>query len=89
MLAEALPRTGVLESQRWDTQRSRLDSPGQLRSWEAAVPGPSDRQSSRGQQGLPREGKQWREAFRADVSMTEGFGHQESADLFPAKALHR
>ncbi|NXN01937.1 PPN protein, partial [Sylvia borin] len=74
VLPEALPRTGVLESQRWDTQRSRLDSLGQLRSWETAVPGPSDRQSSSGQQVLPREGKQWREAFGADVSTTEGFG---------------
>lgn len=79
----------MLESQRWDTRRSRLDSLGQLRPWEPAVPGPSDRQSSSGQQVLPREGKQWREAFRADVSMTERFGHQESADLFPAQALHR
>uniref|UniRef100_A0A803W5P1 Papilin n=1 Tax=Ficedula albicollis TaxID=59894 RepID=A0A803W5P1_FICAL len=35
VLPEALPRTGVLGSQRWDTQRSRLDSVGQLRSWEA------------------------------------------------------
>lgn len=76
------------ESQRWDTRRSSLDRPGQLRSWEA-VPAPSDRQSSSGQQGLPREGKQWREAFGADVSMTGGFGHQESADLFPAQALRR
>ncbi|NWT09893.1 PPN protein, partial [Vireo altiloquus] len=58
VLPESLPRTGVLERQRWDTGRSRLDSLGQLRSWEAAVPGPSDRQSSSGQQVLPREGKQ-------------------------------
>ncbi|XP_039561522.1 papilin isoform X4 [Passer montanus] len=84
MLPEALPRTGVLES-----QRRRLDRVGQLPSWETAMPGPSDRQSSSGQQVLPREGKQWREAFGADVSVTEGFGHQESADLFPAQALHR
>ncbi|NXT64172.1 PPN protein, partial [Chaetops frenatus] len=68
MLPESLPRTGVLESQRWDTRRSRPGSLGQLRSWEAAVPGPSDRQSSSGQQVLPREGKQWREAFGADGS---------------------
>ncbi|NWY43688.1 PPN protein, partial [Sylvia atricapilla] len=68
VLPEALPRTGVLESQRWDTQRSRLDSLGQLRSWETAMPGPSDRQSSSGQQVLPRQGKQWREAFGADGS---------------------
>ncbi|NXB42773.1 PPN protein, partial [Leucopsar rothschildi] len=77
VLPEALPRTGVLGSQHWDTQRSRLDSLGQLHSWEAAVPGPSDRQSSSGQQVLPREGKQWREAFGADASVTEGFGHQD------------
>ncbi|XP_031966948.1 papilin isoform X4 [Corvus moneduloides] len=89
MLPESLPRTGVLESQRWGTQRSRLDILGQLRPWETAVPGPSDRQSSSGQQVLPREGKQWREVFGADVSMTEGFGHRESADLFPAQSLHR
>ncbi|NXC93011.1 PPN protein, partial [Certhia familiaris] len=68
VLPEALPRTGVLESQHWDTQRSRLDSLGHLRSWETAMPGPSDRQSSSGQQVLPQEGKQWREAFGADGS---------------------
>ncbi|NXB77545.1 PPN protein, partial [Donacobius atricapilla] len=68
MPPEALPRTGVLESQRWDTQQSRLDSLGQLRSWETAMSGASDRQSSSGQQVLPREGKQWREAFGADGS---------------------
>uniref|UniRef100_A0A674GFP4 Papilin n=1 Tax=Taeniopygia guttata TaxID=59729 RepID=A0A674GFP4_TAEGU len=89
VLPETLPRTDVLESQRWDTQRSRLDSLGHLHSWETAMPGPSDRQSSSGQQVLPWEGKQWREAFGADVSVTEGFGHQESADLFPAQSLHR
>ncbi|XP_018763142.2 papilin isoform X4 [Serinus canaria] len=84
VLTEPVPRTGVLES-----QRSRLDSLGQLSSWDTALPGPSDRQSSSGQQVLSREGKQWHEAFRADVSVTEGFRHQESADLFPAQALHR
>ncbi|KAL9849555.1 papilin isoform 1-T1 [Geothlypis trichas] len=85
VLPEALPRSsGILES-----QRSRLDRLGQLRSWYTALPGSSDRQSSSGQQGLSREGKQWREAFGADVSVTEGFGHQESANLFPAQALHR
>ncbi|KFZ68884.1 Papilin, partial [Podiceps cristatus] len=56
---------------------------------DARGPGPSGRQSSRGQQLLPREGKQWHKASGADVSMTEGFGHQVSADLFPARALHR
>ncbi|NXQ01791.1 PPN protein, partial [Vidua macroura] len=64
VLPEALPRTDVLESQRWDTQRSRLDSLGQLHSWETAMPR-LDRQSSSGQQVLPREGKQWHEAFGA------------------------
>ncbi|NWI02089.1 PPN protein, partial [Tichodroma muraria] len=68
VLPEALPRTGVLDSQRWDAQQSRLDSPGPLRSWETATPGPSGRQSSSGQQVLPREGKQWREAFGAHGS---------------------
>ncbi|NXD22650.1 PPN protein, partial [Spelaeornis formosus] len=71
VLPEALPRTGVLERRRWDTQRSSLGSLGQLHSWETAVPGPSHRQSSSGQQLLPREDKQWRETFGADVSMTE------------------
>ncbi|NXY24678.1 PPN protein, partial [Atrichornis clamosus] len=66
VLPESLPRTGVLESQRWDAQQSRLDSLGQLRSRETAVPGPSERQSSSGQQVLPRESKQWRKAFGAD-----------------------
>ncbi|NWY95072.1 PPN protein, partial [Loxia curvirostra] len=61
VLPEPVPRTGVLES-----QRSRLDSLGQLRSWDTALPGPSDRQSSSGQQVLSREGKQWREALGAD-----------------------
>ncbi|NXR18212.1 PPN protein, partial [Cinclus mexicanus] len=68
VLPEALPRTGVLESQRRNSQQSRLDSLGQLNSWETAVPVPLDRQSSSGQQVLPQEGKQWREAFRADAS---------------------
>ncbi|NXV07223.1 PPN protein, partial [Cettia cetti] len=58
VLPEALPRAGVLESQRWDTQQSRPGSPGQLRSRETAVPGPAGRQSSSGQQGLPWEEKQ-------------------------------
>ncbi|NWW39094.1 PPN protein, partial [Panurus biarmicus] len=80
VLPEALARTGVLESQHWDSQRSRLDSLGQLRSWETAMPGPSDRQGSSGQQALSQEGKQWREAFGADVSVTEGFVHQKSAN---------
>ncbi|NWH86147.1 PPN protein, partial [Aegithalos caudatus] len=65
VLPEALPRTGVLESQRRDTQRSRLDSLGQLRSWETAMPGPSDRRSSSGQQVLPQEGKQGEEDSRS------------------------
>ncbi|NWV64315.1 PPN protein, partial [Malurus elegans] len=68
VLPESLPRTGVLDSQRWDIRRSRLDSLGQLRSRETAVPGPLERQSSSGQQVLPQEGKQWRKAFGADGS---------------------
>ncbi|NWS84558.1 PPN protein, partial [Toxostoma redivivum] len=75
VLPEALPRTGVLGSQRWDTQQSRLDSLGQLRSWEAAVPGPSDRKSSSGQQVLPGEGKQTRgdEGSRSANGITFSF----------------
>ncbi|NWU01608.1 PPN protein, partial [Urocynchramus pylzowi] len=73
VLPEALPRTGVLESQRWDTQPSRLDSLGQLRSWETALPGPSDRQSSSGQQVLPREGKQGEEGSRIANGITFSF----------------
>ncbi|NXH66643.1 PPN protein, partial [Hydrobates tethys] len=56
-LPESLPRTGVLESQRWGTQQSRADSLSQPRLWDAAAPGPSERRSSGGQQVLPREGK--------------------------------
>ncbi|KAJ7403200.1 Papilin [Pitangus sulphuratus] len=89
VLPESLPRTGVLESQRWNTRQSRLDSLSQLHLRETAVPGPAESQSSSDQQVLPREGKQWHKAFGDGVSMTEGFGHQESADLFPAQALHR
>ncbi|NXR83135.1 PPN protein, partial [Pycnonotus jocosus] len=73
VLAEALPRTGVVESQRWNTQRSRLDSLGQLRSWEGAMPRPSDRQSSHGQQGLSREGKQGEEGSRSANGITFSF----------------
>ncbi|NWR29159.1 PPN protein, partial [Tachuris rubrigastra] len=65
VLPESLPRTGILESQRWNTRQSRLDSLSQLRLWERAVPGPSESQSSSGQQVLPREGKQWHKAFGA------------------------
>ncbi|NXK13894.1 PPN protein, partial [Herpetotheres cachinnans] len=68
VLPESLPRTGVRESQHWGTQQSRLDSPSQLHLWETAVPGPSERQRSSGQQLLPREGKQWHKAFRAGGS---------------------
>lgn len=89
VLPESLPRTGVLESQRWSTQQSRADSLSQLHLWETAVPGPSDRQSSSGQQMLPHEDKQWHKAFGADVSMMEGFGHQTAVDPFPARALRR
>ncbi|NXB58383.1 PPN protein, partial [Struthidea cinerea] len=70
VLPESLPRTGVLESQRWDTRQSRLDSLGQLRPWETAVPGPSDRQSSSGQQVLPWEGKQGKEGSRSANGIT-------------------
>ncbi|NXD79466.1 PPN protein, partial [Halcyon senegalensis] len=76
VLPESLPRTGVQESQHWSTQQSRPDSLSQLHLWETAVPGPSERQSSRGQLVLPHEGKQRHKAFGADLSMTEGFGHQ-------------
>ncbi|NXM17263.1 PPN protein, partial [Ploceus nigricollis] len=73
VLPEALPRTGVLERQHWDTQQSRLDSLGQLHSWETAMPGPSDRQSSSGQQVLPREGKQGEEGSRSANGITFSF----------------
>ncbi|OPJ83012.1 papilin isoform A [Patagioenas fasciata monilis] len=86
---ESLPRTGVLESQRWGTQQSRWDSRSQRHWWETAVPGPSQRQSNSAQQVPAHEGKQWHKAFGADVSMTEGFGHQVSADSFAAWTLHR
>ncbi|KFP73678.1 Papilin, partial [Acanthisitta chloris] len=72
--------TGALQRQQTSSHSHTGDS---------GVPRPSERQSSSAQQVLPREGKQWHKAFGADVSMTEGFGHQESADLFPARALHR
>ncbi|NXB20945.1 PPN protein, partial [Rhagologus leucostigma] len=73
VLPESLPRTGVLESQHWDTQRSRLDSLGQLRSWETAVPGPADGQSNSGQQVLPREGEQGEEDSRSANGITFSF----------------
>ncbi|KFP35424.1 Papilin, partial [Chlamydotis macqueenii] len=53
------------------------------------LPGPSERQSSSGQQVLPRESKQWHKPFGADVSMTEGLGRQASANSFSVQALHR
>ncbi|NWI24241.1 PPN protein, partial [Sula dactylatra] len=59
VLPESSPRTGVPDSQRWVTQRSRLDSLNQLHLWETAVPGPSERQSSSGRQVLLHEGTQW------------------------------
>ncbi|XP_021257208.1 papilin isoform X2 [Numida meleagris] len=90
VLPEALQRSGVLESQQWGTQQSRLKSLSQLHlTGETAVPGPSQKQSSRGQQVLLHEGKQWQKASGTDASMTEGFGHQVSADSFPAQSLHR
>lgn len=90
VLPETVQRTGVLESQRWGTQQSRLNSLSQLHLVsETAVPGPPERQSSSGQQVLPHEGKQWHKAFGADASVTEGLGHQVSADSLPARGLHR
>ncbi|NXK34565.1 PPN protein, partial [Piprites chloris] len=53
-----VPRTDILESQHWNTRQSRLDSLSQLHLRETRVPGPSESQSSSGQQVLPREGKQ-------------------------------
>ncbi|POI36215.1 hypothetical protein CIB84_000033 [Bambusicola thoracicus] len=90
VLPETLQRSSVMESQQWGTQQSRLKSLSQLHlTGETAVPGPSQKQSSGGQQVLPREGKQWYKASGTDASMTEGFGHQVSADSFPAQNLHR
>lgn len=89
VLTESLPRTGVLESQRWRTQQSRLDSLSLRHLWETAVPGPSERQRSSGEQELPQEGRQWQKAFGADVSITEGFRYHAPADAFPVRALHR
>lgn len=88
-LPEPLSRTGVPESQHWGTQQSSLDSLSKLHMWETTMRGPSERQRSSGQQGLPHGGKQWHKAFGADVSMTEGFGQQVSTDSFPVQALHR
>ncbi|XP_069714313.1 papilin isoform X1 [Phaenicophaeus curvirostris] len=88
VLPESLPRTSVLESQGWGTQQSRFDSASQLHLRQTAVPRPSQTQNSSGQQ-VPHEGKPQHMASRADVSMTEGFGHQVPADSFPARALHR
>ncbi|NXB99164.1 PPN protein, partial [Orthonyx spaldingii] len=73
MLPESWPRTGVQESQRWDTRWSRLGSLGQLHSWETAVPGASNRKSSSGQQVLPREGKQGEEGSRSANGITFSF----------------
>ncbi|KAM6273650.1 papilin isoform 2-T2 [Porphyrio hochstetteri] len=87
VLAKSLPRTGVLESLHWGTQNSRLERPSELHVWDTAVSRPSEGQS-RAQQVLPQEGKRWHEAV-GDVSMTEGFGHQVSADSFSVWALHR
>nr|XP_027314974.2 papilin isoform X3 [Anas platyrhynchos] len=87
VLPETVQRTGVLESQRWGTQQSRLNSLSQLHLVsETAAPGPPERQS---QQVLPHEGKLWHTAFGADASITAGLGHQVSADSLPARDLHR
>ncbi|KGL86288.1 Papilin, partial [Charadrius vociferus] len=72
--------TGVLQHQHTGSRFHTAD---------ARMPGPSERQSGGGQQVLPHEGKQWHKAFGADVSTTEGFAQQASADSFPARALHR
>ncbi|XP_009873363.1 PREDICTED: papilin [Apaloderma vittatum] len=82
----SLPRTGVLESQRWDAQQSSLS---QLHLWELARPQSSEKQGSSDQHVPTREGNQWHKAFGAEVSMAEGFGQQTSADSFPVRALHR
>ncbi|NXF05367.1 PPN protein, partial [Smithornis capensis] len=66
VLPESLPRTGRLERQHWNTRQSKMDSLSQLHLLETAVPGPSERQSSSGQQVLPREGNLWHKAFGAD-----------------------
>ncbi|NXP72281.1 PPN protein, partial [Ramphastos sulfuratus] len=58
MLLASLSRAGALEGPGYGTQQSRSDSLSQLHSRETALPGPSERQSSRGQQVLPSEDKQ-------------------------------
>lgn len=83
MLLASLSRTGALERPRWGTQQS--DSLSQLHSRETALPGPSEKQGSRGQQVLPSEDKQT--SLVADVSMAGA--QQASADSFPVRALHR
>ncbi|NXP46671.1 PPN protein, partial [Heliornis fulica] len=60
VLPESWPSSGVLESQRRGTQKSRLERLSQLHSWGTAVPGPTERQSST-QQVLPQEDKQGKE----------------------------
>ncbi|OXB63348.1 hypothetical protein ASZ78_001924 [Callipepla squamata] len=90
VVPETLQRSGVMESQRWGTQQSRLKSLSHLHlTRETAEPGRSQKQSSSGQQVLPREGKQWHKASGTDASMTEDLGHQVSTDTFPAQSLHR
>ncbi|KFQ57036.1 Papilin, partial [Nestor notabilis] len=59
------------------------------RTGDARVPGSSERQRSSSQQELPQEGKQGQKALGADISITEGFGHQAPAEVFPVQALHR
>uniref|UniRef100_A0A8C0I861 Papilin, proteoglycan like sulfated glycoprotein n=1 Tax=Bubo bubo TaxID=30461 RepID=A0A8C0I861_BUBBB len=50
-------RTGDARGhQRWGTQQSGLHSPSQLRLWDTAVPGPTERQRSSAQQARPQEG---------------------------------
>ncbi|NWH63883.1 PPN protein, partial [Geococcyx californianus] len=68
VLPESLPRTSGLESQRWGTQQSRLESLSQLHLRQRAEPRLPQSYSSNGQQGLPHEGKPWHKAFREDGS---------------------
>ncbi|NXX46366.1 PPN protein, partial [Tricholaema leucomelas] len=56
MLLASLSRAGAREGPRWGIQQS--DSLSQLHSRQTALPGLSEKQSSRGQQVLPSEDKQ-------------------------------
>ncbi|NXJ15763.1 PPN protein, partial [Odontophorus gujanensis] len=55
VLPETLKRSGVMENQQWGTQQSRLKNLSHLHlTRETAEPGHSQKQSSSGQQVLPR-----------------------------------